>query len=307
MTEIPLDRDIRAVVQAFKVLPPSGRDAARLSISMDQLYDLTGFASRSSVLALHERSPERCEEGLLALAMIDETRLDPRDAMLAAGVLGHALGAVGADRTRLVEQAARLATPGMAEIISRANGPEPLSEWGYAEVRGGDGRVGLIRASFEDYAPSLDLTRCAQQLAAQVRNSGRYVPEVEIAVDVPAVWFGKTHEASANTLLQGARGAIQVHGRLRSSFTDQPFDQMFVQWVAEMPSADGANTLARYAGINTAHRGRYATGVAVGRLFGLIVAGSSREGVAPFESPETIDGIARDLRALLEETLREEQ
>ena len=68
-----------------------------------------------------------------------------------------------------------------------------------------------------------------------------------------------------------------------------------------MPTAEQANTLGTYVGVNTRLGGRFVIGVASGRLFSLLVAGSSMEGVAPFESPESLASLANDTRALLQE------
>jgi hypothetical protein len=50
--------------------------------------------------------------------------------------------------------------------------------------------------------------------------------------------------------------------------------------------------------------GRFVTGVASGRLFSLLVAGSSMEGVDPFESPESLASLTNEMRRLLQEASR---
>jgi len=110
--------------------------------------------------------------------------------------------------------------------------------------------------------------------------------------------------AKAEQLLKSARAAFAIRGTLRKAYTDKPFAQQFVQWVVEMPTAEEANTLVEYVGVNTRLAGRFVTGVASGRLFSLFVARSSIEGVEPFESPESLASIANEARALLHEAAR---
>ena len=76
VVESPLDNELQALVRAFASWSSDKRAQARRRISMDEQYTLVHFAKRSSVLALGEKSAARCEDGLPALAMIDETRID---------------------------------------------------------------------------------------------------------------------------------------------------------------------------------------------------------------------------------------
>jgi hypothetical protein len=302
VTEGPLDRELRALVRAFKVWPPDKRADNRCRTSIDEQYTLIHFAKRSSVLALQEQSMTRCGDGLLALAMIDETRVDPRDAAWAVDFLAHAIEATAADRERLVKDAAILATPGMAKIL--LVGATPRSEsapWGYRQIETAHGSVGLIRSGSATYEPTLDMSGLAIRLAANLRQ-GRYVADPELAVDLPAIWFSTAHRADAERSLKRARAAIAISGSLRKAHTAEPSAQLFVQWVVEMPSAEEANRLVEYVGANAPQDTRFTIGLASGRLFSLLVAGSSMDGVKPFESPETLAAIAKEIRPFLQET-----
>jgi hypothetical protein len=303
VTERPLDRELRALVRTFKAWSPERRAESRHGISIDEQYTLIHFAKRSSILALREKSIGRCEDGLLALAMIDETRIDPRDGAWAVGLLAHAIDATAADRERLVNEVASLATPGMGAIVRRATERSQLSEWGYTQIRTENGGVGLVQSGFASYEPTLDMNGLALRLAANLQR-GRYIAEPELAAEVPPVWFAKPHRANAEQLLKRARAGISVKGTLRKTYTDKPFAQQFVQWVVEMPTAEEATTLVEYVGVNTRLGGRFVTGVASGRLFSLLVAGSSMEGVDPFESPESLASLANEMRPLLQEAAR---
>jgi hypothetical protein len=303
VTECPLDKELQGLVRAFKAWTPEKRSEVQGRISMDEQYTLIHFAKRCSILALKEKSIARSKDGLLALAMIDETRIDQRDGAWAVGLLAHAIEATGADRERLVNEAAALATPGMAKILRRARERSRLSEWGYTQIQAENGGVGLVRSGLASYEPTLDMSGLALRLAANLQR-GRYTAEPQLAVDVPIAWFEKAHRADAEQLLRRAHAAISVQGTLRKAYTDNPFAQQFVQWVADMPSAEEANTLVEYVDVNTRLGSRFVIGVASGRLFSLLVAGSSMEGVDSFETPQSLASIANETRALLQETVR---
>jgi len=164
-------------------------------------------------------------------------------------LLAHAIEAAGADGERLTNEAATLTTPGMAKILLRAKEPSRLAEWGYPQIQMENGDVGLLRSGFEHYEPTIDMAGLALRLTARLQR-GRYIAEPEIATEVPPVWFEKAHRSSAEQLLKKARGSISVNGTLRRAYTDKPFAQQFVQWVVEMPSAEEANTLVEYVGVN---------------------------------------------------------
>ena len=169
---------------------------------MDEQHTLLHFAKRSSVLALREKSIGRCEDGLLALAMIDETRIDPRDGAWTVGLLAHAIDATAADRERLVIEVASLATPGMGKILRRATERSQLSEWGYTQIQTENGGVGLVQSGFASYEPTLDMSGLALRLAGNLQR-GRYIADPELAVEVPPVWFAKIHRENAGHLLKG--------------------------------------------------------------------------------------------------------
>jgi hypothetical protein len=303
VAERPLDRELQRVVRAFKTWAPERRAENRRRISMDEQYSLIQFAKRASVLALQEHSIARCEDGLLALAMIDETRIDYRDAVWAVGLLAHAIEATDADRDRLVDGAAAVATPRMAKILMRAKEHSVLSQLGYAEIRTETGNIGLVQSGSKRYEPSFDMSRLALRLAANLQR-GRYIAEPELAVAIPADGFDEVHRASAEQLLKEARAGICIHGTLRKAFTDKPRAQQFVQWVVEMPSAEEANALVGSVGKDTRRGGRLIIGVASARLFCLLVAGSVMEGVPSYESRESLVPIANETRVLLQEAVR---
>jgi hypothetical protein len=299
VTELPLDKALQGVVRAFESADAGTRATMQGSISLEEQYTLIQFAKRSAVLAVRTGSVARCGDGLLALAMIDETRIDPRDASWAAGLLGHAVASTSTDAANLVSRAAGMARPGMATILAEAATGSSLADWGYREIRTGDGVVGFIASEFARYEPTLDLASVALRLAANLQR-GRYLAEPKLAAKIPEVWFEPSHRESAQQLLRLAKAGVAIRGRLRKIHVDDPASQQYSQWVVEMPTADNADTLVRYVGPNGQLGDRFVIGVAAGRLFSLLVAGSCRQGVAPFESRDSLGVLARETAALLQ-------
>jgi hypothetical protein len=299
----PLDAQLRDLTRQFRSWEPKAREDARSRISMDEHYPLIHFAKRSAVLALNEDSAERCEDGFTALAMIDETRIDPRDAAWAAGLLSHAVTATRGDRKNIVERAIALATPGMAGILRGFRQPTNLSNWRYAEIRTGSG-IGLIQSGSARYEPTFNLSELALRLADTL-NKGRYVTDVEIAVEVPAAWFAKERRSAVEGTLARSRGAVEIRGTLRKEYSPAAGAQMFFQWIVEVPTESEAKQLVEDAGSATSLGDRICVGVSSGRLFGLLVAGSFMQGVEPFESRETLAELAEQTRVLLAEAAAE--
>lgn len=297
VSPLPIDEKLRTLASDFRQCKPARREKVRRSMSMEELYTLLQFAKRSAVMALNDSSPEPCENGLLALAMIDETRIDQRDAEWTAALLNYAISATTEGHSEILHSAIGISTPGMGKILRRSRGSADLSEWGYAEVRTDSG-LGLIESEWFPYAPSLKLGEIALSVADWL-NEGRYVARPKIAVEVPDVWFGKDFRAAAQSILGSARGAVSVSGTLRRSYSRDFAAQMLVHWLVELPSRDASAQLVKFLGSGLHISGRFAVGYSVGSLFGLLVAGSAVDGVEPYESLESLTNYVLTLQSLI--------
>jgi len=294
---LPIDDELRALTRQFRKWVPNERDCARQAMSMDEFYTLIHFAKRSAVLALNGGASEACEDGLGALAMIDESRIDTRDAAWAAGLLSYSVEKTSKNANQLFEGAIQISTTGVAKILSRASGRANLSDWGYAEIRTTRG-VGLIRSAWGHYEPTVELERIALSVADWLDRQ-RYVATVEIAVDVPEIWFQQAFRQAARSVVDIARAVVSVQGSLRAGYIDDPSSQMFVLWLAELPSEKKSEELVNYSGCQLS--GRFAVGFSLSRLFGLLVAGSVVDGVAPCESDESLHSLAEAIRSQIED------
>jgi hypothetical protein len=300
VVQTPLDLKVERLVTAWQGSGAPNRDAMRRSLSLEDNYTLIHFAKRMAVEALNRASPEPCEHGLMALAMIDDSRIDPRDASFAAGLLNHATRASSNRSANPFERAIAMATPGMGELLRQSEG-STLEDWGYCERTTSKG-IGLIQSGWARYNPTVDLADVAARVGARVLVD-RYVVEIKIATELPPIWFDKTRRKHAEETLEGSLGMAAIRGTLRRAFGEHP-SQMLMVWIAEMPSADDSVQLLADVGNGVAHEGRYAVGVSAGCLFALVVAGSFQQGVEPYESLSALTDLADETRAVLSDSAK---
>jgi hypothetical protein len=294
LVESALDSEVSRVVEAWVVSAARQWEDVRRSLSLGDNYTLIQFARRMAVRALNAPASDAFARGLSALAMIDETRIDSRDASSAAGLLNHAAPKLIGRSTTELDRAMNLATPRMAELM-RQSKTSTLREWGYREWPTTTG-VGLIRSGLAEYEPTVDLVAVADRVAAEIL-SHRYVVEIEVATAVPDVWFAQGSRAHATKLLERSPGVVSIRGTLRRS-TGRTTGQMFILWIAEVASpADG---LQLVADVGEDAGGRFVVGESVRCLFALLVAGSYQIGVEPVETLASLKEYGRRVRALLE-------
>ena len=106
---------------------------------MQDFYTLLSFSQRSAVFAMRDRKTERIVDGLTAVAMIEKSRIDFRDALGTLSLLLHAALAIGANVEGLFGNAASLAAPEISELIQgflkrSENERDIQKSWGYAVV-----------------------------------------------------------------------------------------------------------------------------------------------------------------------------
>jgi hypothetical protein len=292
-----LDDEIADFVERWRQTDESQREHLRSSLTLDDNYTLIQFAKRMAVRALNTARVESCNSGLTALAAIDESRIDSRDASWAAGLLNHAAGVVGA--AVAFDQAAAVATPGMAKLLREAVG-STLQDWGQREWRSDDG-VGVVRSGWASYEPTRDLVAIAQRIESEVLSERYTLGDVEVATEIPMVWFTKDLRDHAASVMERALGVVSTHGHLRPVVAP-PAGQMLLAWIAELPQSDDGPQLVADVGRGDCCDGRFVVGVSTGRLFVLLVGGSWHTGVEPVESPEALRDMGSRIRRCIEET-----
>ena len=286
---VPFDHTLRELVVAYRQAEASVRAQTRGALTMDDQYTLITFARRSAVMGLAGETEQRVGEGLGALAMLDSERIDPRDAMWAAALLRYACASRGAPAKTLYAEAATLADDATAQMLRDTPEVTSLAQWGYAEHPHEHG-VGLIRAGFNRYAPTLDLARTAIDIATEL-GAGRYRGDVEIASAMPPIWLGPQQRETVEPRLGQALATVKIDGRLLEGHT-QPGSQMFVVWIGEHPTTEDAQAIAAAVPQDYDNNGRYTHAVAHERLVAVLVAGSVVEGVDAFETPQSLAELA---------------
>ncbi len=284
VSPLPLDRELRTFMSEYLDQGPDQRDVVRQRLSFDDLYTLIHFVKRASVIALNHDPVEWCRAGLVALSLIDENRVDWRDAKWAAGILEHAILNIGERGDSLIVDADNLSSTS-AEFLRHLLQTSKLGEWGYSQIRTADG-VGLIKCGFAEYNPTIHLTAIALRISESL-TSGRYVGDVEIASSVPEIWFAPNSRNQVKSRLRRSQGAAAIRGTLREGFS-QKGNQMFVEWVVAMPTADDAKYLVEAVGSGKYLNGRYVLGISEHKMFALLVTGSVKEGVEPYETPASL-------------------
>jgi hypothetical protein len=283
------------------------RARTRRALKEEDLSMLIGFGERAAVFGLRERSAERIADGLTALAMIEEERVDFRDALVALSLLNYSAVKIGADASKLLRDAAALAEPETAKLILEFNGRTPEQKdlraaWGYEEVETEAG-VGFISREIEKYEPTYDLKKVAVGVA-DLLLADKYLPtSVEIAADPPRVWLESGDNTRLERAMSSARAGAYVSAELR------PFEtrHTFAVFILELADESSAQTLLKLSNELAPARERVnwplgysMLGVAEGRLFCLVVARPFAEGAKPVESRESMgrfrEGLAEILR-----------
>jgi hypothetical protein len=297
---LQLDLNLRDFTDEVQRMDLNQQNRTQRSLSLDDLYTLIHFVKRSSVLALNDAQMDWFRAGLTALAIIDEKRVDWRDVRWAAGLLEYAIYKTEDAKEKLAEFAVDLPRPAL-EFLNHLAGRSKLSDWGYSEINTTNG-LGFIQTDSAEFKPSVDLTGIAL-FASEKLSNGRYVAHVEIATDVPEIWFNKNKQLEVRSRLNQALGAVAVKGSLRSEYDDSG-NQMFVEWIVEMATADDSVFLCDAVGPGTPLSERYAVGVSEGKLFAILVAGSIRDGVKSFENLASLTELGEQTAQILRSELR---
>jgi len=159
----PLDDELSALCHRFALSDPAGRSRLRDSTSMLDFSTLLSFSRRSAVFAMRDHKTEHVVDGLSAIAMVEKSRIDFRDAIGALSLLHHAARAIGANVDDLFGMASLLAEPKMSELIQRflklSEDQRDIPEsWGYTvvETKAGPGFVHWGFKTYHGVVPSAE-------------------------------------------------------------------------------------------------------------------------------------------------------
>ena len=296
-----LDDALREVVRRYAASEPEQRVAIRDSISMDGFYTLMTFADRSAVFTMRERKVEIARDGLTAVAMIDQERVDFRDIPARLYLLYHAAKRIGADADRMFRQVGMLSESDVGkqivQFVEQTSDRRSLRSGLFVEVETGKG-LGFIDREIAEYAPTLDLTSVAIAVAGLVA-ADKYQPEtVSLATELPPIWLSRGKNTELERVLAGVRGGATVSARLRPGEHPKHESQQFTVFIVETAQASDAQTLVRLSQTGEA-RGHSMVGVAAGKLFSLVVARAFMDGVESYETPKSLPRFEEGLAKIL--------
>jgi hypothetical protein len=273
----------------------------RTAISLEEFYTLLTFSSRAAVFALRERNVDWIKNGLRAVAMIEAERTDARDILLSIPLLYHSAKRIGANADQLFREAAELSEPNVKELlvgfINRSDEEKDIrSSWGYDEVETASG-VGFIGWGFEEYNPTYDLKKIVIELG-EVIAKDKYQPSLDVASSLPPVWLQSKENLTLESVLKRVRGGASISGDLRPNEHPSHSSQALMVFLVEMEDSRSAQEL-----LEMSKRKRpddYSmVGVAEGKLFCLVVGRSIQQGVASFETAQSLQRFAAPVAEVL--------
>lgn len=289
--EVPLDAEIREVVERFAASDETTRRSMREAISTDEFYLLATFAHREAVFAMRDGMCERLVSGFTALAMIDKQRIDYRDAHSFPLPLDYAARRCGVDPQPLIARAAAMSTREMREVLeSFSAAPESHKTLESSLLR--DVGTGFIGRGIASYEPTRDLVAAALK-AYHLLDADHYPgSSVSMADDFSDHWFPGAEDA-----YRRIRAGAMLHGK-RDDQEDGD-DQGIMLFLAE--AANAADAEALRAALR-ASEGDAELGVARGELLAAVVAKSFFAERRAIETDQSLARFAEPLAQILEET-----
>lgn len=302
-TANPLDDEICSLCKQYALSNADARYKIRRSISMDQFYTLINFAKRSAVFGVRETKADLVADGLIAIAMIEQERVDFRDILWCLSLLYHAANKAGGNADDMFHDAAAHAEPEVAEFFVNFTKQTPdyrdlRTSWGYDEVQTDDG-AGFIGWGFNEYNPTIDLKSTIIDVSQLVASDSYQPSQIEVATELPDVWLGGQQSPESQRILSSIRAGAMVSASLRPEEHAEHDSQQFTVFLVETASESDAQTLYKMAeGKRSPHHCKLA--LSRSRLFCLVVARSFVDGVDPYETNDSLNRFSDGLAAILE-------
>jgi hypothetical protein len=234
--EVPYDAALHELVQRYIAADETARTAMLDAMSTDDFYDLWTLARREAVFAMRGRSPERLVSAMNAIAIVDSTRIDYRDVLVALPLLDYVARKTGADPDPMLLAASVIAVPEMRSMIENfVKAPaknKSLESAGMVDVQ-----TGFVSLMIDRYHPTHDLIGAGIAVHRLLDQDHYAGSSVTAADNPPAVWFD-----GAERELRRIRGGVAVHGD-----RDGQLDQNLMIFIAEAEDAEAAETLRQAA------------------------------------------------------------
>ena len=292
----------------------------RDALGAGEFDTLLSFGNRAAVRAMRERDVAIVRDGLVAVAIMDPSRIDSRDAGLSLSLLQHAARRIDADARALFADASTLASPSMATLMTESVTPEamavPLNRRTWLAEQPTPWGPGFISRGTSRYEPLLPLEEIAGDVATML-DADAYQPDIELAQYFPSIWLsdgvmrtlgreiagalGLVKPLPVSAALAAIRATVVVRGEVREDTVRDDATrsaQSLWVWITEVADDDAARTL-QAASERPTVRGVHRVGVQHGRVFALIVATSSVGGMPVWETGDRLRRFEAPLREIL--------
>jgi hypothetical protein len=308
--ESDTDTTIAAFTRRFEEGSDGQRKQLRVMMTDRDFYTLICFARRFAVVTLRANDFEAARLAMVALAVIDSARVDPRDILWAAAIARHAMHRVNqtAEAARSITAAAKLAEPGTAKLLRRfrtADDHDLQTDWKMMDVRT-SGFIGFVEIGDRKNTGSLDLLGASLRLMDVVSRDKYLADGPTVGDDISPNWFPRNCGPEIESLLRRSPGIVSFHADLRPEHQRPeatPFDHLFLAFVIEMATTADSG---RFENLWREAARTFATLVVRhDRMVLLVIAQSSVEGLAPVESDQTLERFDAPSRQILNESATE--
>ena len=290
----PADQIVAAIVRDAASRSSEDRDARRSPFSEGDCYTLLAFARRRSASAIRDGSLEAALEAVGALTLVTLAKIDFRD--MSVDFPLYAVGRLGGDVAEAVAAAAAASESGTrASFTARADRAERLTlrDCALLEVHSRYG-LGFMETWASGYAPQSDLAGAAIRMADAIDAAQRYAVHDLHLSSLPEVWFNRP---PGPTGVVAVTGCVTISASLKGGSRWGPGLLVFIAELDRPETA--ANLVSRADAASTNDRPR--TAGSTGRLFVIVIGGSSTRGDEPLETQSSLapqrDALLRELGA----------
>ena len=277
----PADQAVAAVVREAASFSTEDRDELRARLNADDCYTLLTFAQRRSAAGIRDGSLEVAREAVQALTLVTSSKIDYRD--LSVDFPLYAVGRLGGNLTEALASAAASSESGTRGSFTAKAGRADrltLKDCALLEVNSRYG-LGFIDTWAQPYAPESDLAGMAVRIADVIDAALRHTVNDLHLSSLPEVWFGRSAKPTGDIAVNGC---VSVSASLTDGSRWGPGLLVFL---AEVDSAKTAsNLVARAGAASTLDRPR--TAGSEGRLFLILIGGSSTRGDQPLETQASL-------------------
>jgi hypothetical protein len=300
-SENALDIALQQLARRFTSEDEATRATLRSGVHLREFYTLLTFGARAAVFAMRQRSVSWVTDGLAALAMIEASRMSPRDILRSLSLLYHAALKLEVDPHTLFKEAALLSSPKMAEILLSHGGryselKRLKSVWGCTEVETENG-VGIIGWGGRKYNPTIDFASIVIKIATLFEADQYQSKSIILAKNLPAIWLSTEEDHSAKELLKRTRAGASVSVTPRPQNPFKHRDQDLTIFLVEVENEQTADALL---GCSRKCTKPAMFALAEGRLFCLVIQIASSASGYPSVPFETSESLARFSNGILE-------